>query len=106
MKNQPYTPSASDQSRRAALKNIGMGIATSAFTVPLIAGDKDYPDPNVSTTELVDPIYYSSASALAGAIRERKVSCEEVTTAFLQRLNQVNPKINGVVQLVAEPALE
>lgn len=51
--------------------------------------------------ELID----ASATWLAQAIRTKKVSSEETVRAFLQRIEQVNPKINAVVQLRAEAAL-
>jgi amidase len=47
----------------------------------------------------------ASVTWLAHAIRARKVSSEEVVRAFLQRIEQVNPKINAVVQLRAEGAI-
>lgn len=46
-----------------------------------------------------------SAMALAEAIRAKDVSSEEVVTAFLERIEVVNPKINAVVQLAAESAI-
>src|SRR5262245_26458408 len=49
-------------------------------------------------------LHYSSASVLADAIRQKKVSSAEVVDAFLRRIDQVNPKLNAVVQLVAERA--
>src|SRR6266850_3867317 len=49
-------------------------------------------------TELI----YLSATQLAQAIRKRKVSSEEVANAYLQRIEAINPKINAIVQLVAD----
>ena len=42
---------------------------------------------------------------LAQAIRKKEVSSKEVVSAFLERIEQVNPKINAVVQLRAQAAL-
>jgi amidase len=53
------------------------------------------------TNDLID----ASAVWLAKAIRTRKVSSEEVVRAFLKRIEEVNPKINAVVQLRAEAAI-
>src|SRR3954447_11952743 len=39
------------------------------------------------------------ACALADAIRARKVSCVEVMTAFLDRIERLNPKVNAIVSL-------
>ena len=53
----------------------------------------------------MDEIIYSSATELARAIREREVSSEEVVGAHLARIEEVNPKLNAVVQLTADAAL-
>ncbi|MEP6911488.1 MAG: amidase [bacterium] len=47
----------------------------------------------------------SSARRLATAIRRREVSSVEVVEAFLRRIEEVNPKLNAVVQLDREHAL-
>jgi amidase len=39
------------------------------------------------------------AIALAGAIRSRRVSCVEVMTAYLDHIDQLNPKVNAIVAL-------
>ncbi len=44
------------------------------------------------------------AVKLAGLIRRRELSSVEVVDAFLQRIDEVNPAINAVVQVVAERA--
>lgn len=46
-----------------------------------------------------------SVTRLAEAIRTRKVSCVEATTAYFRRISVVNPKINAVVTLCEERAL-
>jgi hypothetical protein len=51
-------------------------------------------------------LIFTSASTLAQAIRNKEVSSEEEVKAYLQRIEAVNPKINAVVQLPAEKALE
>jgi amidase len=52
----------------------------------------------------MDEIIYTSATELARAIREREVSSEEVVDAHLSRIEEVNPKLNAVVQLTADAA--
>ena len=54
--------------------------------------------------QLIDPLHYSSASALAAGIREGRISSSEVVEACLARIEQVNPALNAVVQLRAEEA--
>ena len=50
-------------------------------------------------------IIYSSARAIAEAIREKEVSAVEVAQAHLDRIGEVNDDLNAVVHLCAERAL-
>ena len=52
-----------------------------------------------------EPLHYTDATQLAALIRARQVSSREVVQAHLDRTGAVNPKINGVVTLMAEAAL-
>jgi amidase len=54
----------------------------------------------------MDEIISASATALAKAIRDRRVSSEEVVDACLRRVKAVNPQLNAVVQEVADVARE
>src|ERR1700716_2476995 len=47
----------------------------------------------------------ASATSLAGAIRDGKLSSVEVVEAHLRRIESVNPQLNAVVQVVADRAL-
>ena len=51
--------------------------------------------------ELID----ASVVWIANAIRTKQVSSEEVVRAFLNRIEQVNPEINAVVQLLNDSAI-
>jgi amidase len=51
-----------------------------------------------------DELIYASATVLAQAIRSKKVSAVEVVNAYLQRIEEVNPTLNAVVQLTADAA--
>ena len=51
-----------------------------------------------------DTLHYSSVTVLAEAIRQKRVSSLEVVDACLRRIEQVNPRLNAVVQLTAEAA--
>jgi len=53
----------------------------------------------------MEKLIYASAKALAIAIRNREVSSEEVIKTYLERIEEVNPSLNAVVQLTAEMAL-
>jgi amidase len=47
----------------------------------------------------MDPIITLSACALSDAIARRSVSCREVMTAYLDRIEAVNPAVNAIVAL-------
>ena len=40
---------------------------------------------------------FISARELTKLIGEKKVSCREVMSAYLERINRINPKINAIV---------
>jgi amidase len=52
----------------------------------------------------MDEIIYASAAQLARAIRQKELSSAEVVEAYLARIEEVNPKLNAVVQLTADAA--
>jgi amidase len=52
------------------------------------------------------PIWQWSAVDTAAAIRERRVSAEQVTQAHIDRMRAVNPDLNAVVVDLSTPALE
>lgn len=54
----------------------------------------------------MDEIIYASATQLARAIRNREISSEEVVSAYLARIEKVNPTLNAIVQLTPDAALE
>ena len=45
----------------------------------------------------LDDIVAMPAHALSDAIRQRRVSCREVMTAYLEHIDAVNPKLNALV---------
>jgi amidase len=49
---------------------------------------------------------FRTAADLARLIRSRQASCEEVMRAHLQQIDRVNPKVNAIVTLLPERALE
>lgn len=52
----------------------------------------------------MDELIYASARDLVGSIRDKKVSSEEVVNAYLRRIEEVNPELNAVVQVIAKDA--
>ena len=52
----------------------------------------------------MDELIYSSATTLAQSIRDKRVSSSEVVDAYIKRIEEINPKLNCVVQLAAEQA--
>ncbi len=57
-----------------------------------------------AASALADPVHYSSAKAIAAAIREKRISSVEIVDAFLARIEEVNTSLNAVVQLREEQA--
>ena len=55
---------------------------------------------------MTDELYYRPATELAALLRTRQVSAREVVTAHLERIDEVNPRINAIVTLTADRALE
>ena len=53
-----------------------------------------------------DPIYYQEASTLAEMIRNKEITSVEVVQAHLDRIEVINPQINGIVTLMGEQALK
>ena len=47
-----------------------------------------------------------SATAMAAAIRKKQVSAAELVGACLRRIDEVNPRLNAVVQICSEQALK
>jgi amidase len=50
-------------------------------------------------------LIFASAGEQAKAIRDKRISSEELVRACIKRIEEVNPKLNAVVQLAAETAL-
>jgi aspartyl-tRNA(Asn)/glutamyl-tRNA(Gln) amidotransferase subunit A len=51
------------------------------------------------------PLYYSDATELAALVRSRQISPVEVVQGHLDRIEEVNPKLNAIVTLIAEQAI-
>ena len=60
---------------------------------------------NLVTVDHSEPLYYQDATSLAALIASKQVSSREVVQAHLDRIAEVNPKINAIVTLVADKAL-
>jgi aspartyl-tRNA(Asn)/glutamyl-tRNA(Gln) amidotransferase subunit A len=60
---------------------------------------------NAGTTQDSGPLHYQDASSLAALIATKQASSREVVQAHLDRIAEVNPKINAIVTLLADDAL-
>ena len=49
---------------------------------------------------------YKSATELINSIKDRKISSVELLEALLNRIESINPKINAVVTLDSDRAME
>lgn len=53
-----------------------------------------------------EEICFLTATELARRIREREVSAVEVMEAHLARIERINPRVNAIVTLLPERAME
>lgn len=84
-----------------------MTILCSGALIPVASSFGSTPAvPQAVRTPNKEDLIFMSAAALAEAIRAKRVSSEEVVRAHIERIQEVNPKINAVVQLVADNALK
>jgi amidase len=104
MKGPQNSPNTLGYSRRSALKNIGLGMLASTWPAVLSSNNRQVINTDSSDWSKT-PIYYRSATEIARTIREQEISSLEVTKAYLERIDQVNPVLNAVVQLTADAAV-
>lgn len=81
----------------------GTGIAAAAF---LGLRRTQAAQPGTTPEPKGTGLTHLSATGLATMIRAKKVSSVEVVTAFLRRIEAVNPKLNAAVALCADRALD
>src|SRR3954462_7593640 len=74
-------------------RDILMGMAA----LPFVAGAHD-------VQAAASQICFMSAVEMARLIRTKKLSAREALAAHLSQIQRVNPKVNAIVTLVAEPA--
>src|ERR1700680_4361447 len=60
----------------------------------------------VDSAKKPEAIYYKDATELASLIRAKQLSSREVVQAHLDRIQNINPKVNAIVTLLAEDALK
>ena len=53
-----------------------------------------------------DDLLFSSATSIARSIQSKEMSAVEIVEAHLRRIDEVNPKLNAVVQLASERAMD
>ena len=53
-----------------------------------------------------DDLLFSSATSIARSIQSKEMSAVEIVEAHLRRIDEVNPKLNAVVKLASERAMD
>src|SRR5438094_3327070 len=91
--------SADGMSRRTFSQVVGAAAIGGALPDLALGGVSPVP----STAE---DLCYLSAVELAVRIRRKQLSAREVLSAHLARVERVNPKVNAIVTLVAERAMD
>jgi amidase len=97
-------------SRRAFGQLLGAAAVTAALPdtghdMPSTSSRSTPASPSAATTA-ADELCDLTAVELAARIRRKQVSAREVMTAHLARIERVNPKVNAIVTLVAERAMD
>ena len=54
----------------------------------------------------MENVIYSSAKTLAGLVKKGEVSAVELVEGCMRRIEEVNPKLNAVVQFCTDRAME
>ena len=86
--------------RSAGLATAGLSLTKSVLQPGAVFGAEFYAGSGEQSSDWID----WSATELAAAIRENKVSSTELVQAYYERIDQVNPKINAVVMMCRERA--
>jgi amidase len=95
----------SDDSKKAISRRDWIGFVAAGLAASLAPGCvPSRPRAGDRKGASLDPLFYASARTLARAIRARRLSSAEIVEAHLERIAAVNPKLNAVVQLVADQA--
>jgi len=91
-----------NSTRREFIAQLGGALAVSVLAPPkaVAAGSPVGAGPAIPD----DPLY-TSTTRLVGLIRTGKISSVELVTAYLARIDAVNPKTNAIVQICRERAL-
>jgi amidase len=91
----------STTNRRAFLRTAALATVAAALPRRATASGPTFAVSTDSATEITS----MSATRLAQLIREKKISATDATKTFIARIEQVNPRINAVVQTCFERAL-
>jgi amidase len=91
--------------RRVFLKQAAGGTGVAAAALLGVARPSAAEVPPTAEAK-ANGLTHLSAARLAAMIRTKKTSSVEVVTAFLKRIEVVNPKLNAAVALCAERALD
>lgn len=95
-----HPPSTPVLNRRDFLIRAGAaGIAAGSYAAGLRA------EAASGRAAIPDDLLYTSATRIAAMIRDKKISAVEAVSAYLGRIEAVNPKLNAVVTLCGERAL-
>lgn len=93
--------------RRKFITKMSLGSLASVFPGygQMLPEGVTLPKRQFISTDKTEEILYMSATKVAEMIRNKEISSQEVVELCLERINEVNPQINAVVQIVKERAL-
>jgi amidase len=93
-------------SRREVTQMLGAGLLGSS--IPALAQSDEKADRHITPAAArpAESLLSSPVTEISRALRDRSVSSYELVTAYLQRIEDINPAINAVIQLNAERAID
>jgi amidase len=99
-------PASLGSTRREALGDLATGLAAVRLVEDAaLAAQQVSPNPPVLKNADTD-LCFTSAVEMARLIRSKKLSAREALAAHLKQIERVNPKVNAIVTLVPEMAME
>lgn len=84
----------------------GLGLLASTGLIGCTASNEPATRADQGSVELPDELWRAGARQLANAIKAGDVTSVEVVEAHLERIEAVNEKVNAIIELFAERALE
>ncbi len=101
MSEKPAFPLGTQSTRREALGDLATGLAAVRLVEDAALAAQPTAQRNADSS-----LCFTSSVEMARLIRSKKLSAREALAAHLKQIERVNPKVNAIVTLVPEMAME